>query len=68
MALLQDRPANLQLIGPLHWMTGLFERPAPHRPGQIGASSKQGDRLPNPKAMIEDTVSYPAELMEIDIP
>ena len=67
-ALLQGRPANLQVIGPLHWKAALYERPAPRHPKQKGASRKKGDRLPNPKAMIEDTTTYPAELMEIAFP
>jgi DDE superfamily endonuclease len=67
-AVLQDRPANLQVIGPLHWKAALYERPAPRQPKQRGASRKKGDRLPAPQAMIEDTVSYPAELVSIDFP
>jgi hypothetical protein len=67
-AVLQDRPANLQVIGPLHWKAALDERPAPRQPKQRGASRKKGDRLPNPQAMIEDTVTYPAELLMIDFP
>ena len=67
-ALLQGRPANLQVIGPLHWKAALFERPAPRQPKQKGASRKKGERLPTPKAMIEDTPTYPAELMKIAFP
>jgi hypothetical protein len=67
-AVLRDRPANLQVIGPLHWKAALYERPAPRQPKQRGASRKKGDRLPNPKAMIEDTTTYPAELLTIDFP
>jgi hypothetical protein len=67
-AVLQDRPANLQVIGPLHWKAALYRRPAPRQPKQRGASRKKGDRLPNPKAMIEDAVAYPAELLTIDFP
>ena len=67
-AVLRDRPENLQVIGPLHWKAALYGRPAPRQPKQRGASRKKGDRLPNPKAMIEDTASYPAELMTIDFP
>jgi hypothetical protein len=67
-AVLQGRPANLQVIGPLHWKAALFERPAPRLPKQRGASRKKGDRLPNPRAMIEDTESYPAELLTIAFP
>jgi DDE superfamily endonuclease len=66
--LLRGRPANLHVIGPLHWKAALFDRPEPRRAGQKGASRKKGDRLPTPKAMIEDTTKYPAELMEIVFP
>jgi DDE superfamily endonuclease len=67
-ALLQGRPANLQVIGPLHWKAALYDLPGPRRPDQKGAPRKKGDRLPNPKAMIEDTATYPAELVTIDFP
>jgi hypothetical protein len=67
-ATLRDRPANLQVIGPLPWRAALYRRPAPRRPKQRGASRKKGDRLPNPGAMIEDTASYPAELVTLDFP
>ncbi len=67
-AVLQDRPGNLQVIGPLHWKAALYERPAPRQPKQRGASRKKGDRLPNPKAMIEDTKTYPAEVLTIAFP
>ena len=67
-AVLRDRPTNLQVIGPLHWKAALYDRPGPRQPKQKGASRKKGDRLPNPKAMIEDTATYPAELMTIDFP
>jgi DDE superfamily endonuclease len=65
---LQGRPANLQVIGPLHWQAALYERPGPRRPGQRGASRKKGDRLPIPRAMIEDEASYPAEILEVAFP
>jgi hypothetical protein len=32
-AVLQGRPANLQVIGPLHWKAGLFAPPGPWRQG-----------------------------------
>jgi hypothetical protein len=67
-ALLQDRPKNLHVIGPLHWKAALYDLPGPRRPGQKGAPRKKGDRLPSPKAMIEDTVTYPAEVLEIAFP
>src|SRR5262249_19425943 len=67
-ALLQGRPKNLQVIGPLHWRAALYGRPAPRAPKQRGATRKKGDRLPKPKAMIEDPTAYPAELMTIAFP
>ena len=67
-ALLQGRPVNLKVIGPLHWKAALFGPPDPPREGQKGRRRKKGERLPTPKAMIEDTATYPAELMEIAFP
>ena len=52
----------------MHWKAALYERPAPRAPGQRGAARKKGDRLPNPKAMIEDTAAYPAELLTVAFP
>ncbi|HMB07897.1 MAG TPA: transposase [Isosphaeraceae bacterium] len=67
-ALLRGRPANLQVIGPLPWKAALYGLPAPRAPQQKGAPRKKGDRLPNPKAMIEDEAAYPAEVLEIAFP
>jgi hypothetical protein len=67
-ATLQGRPKNLQVIGPLHWKAALYDLPEAPREGQRGRRRKKGDRLPTPKAMIEDTASYPAELLEIAFP
>ena len=44
-AVLQGRPANLQVIGPLHWKAALYDRPAPPQPKRKGAPRKKGDRL-----------------------
>ncbi len=65
-AVLRGRPANLQVIGPPHWKAALFERPGPY--GGKGRRPKKGRRLPTPKAMIEDTVAYPAEVLKVDFP
>src|SRR4051812_35403186 len=46
-ALLQGRPANLQVIGPLHWKAGLYEPPGPY--GGKGRRPRKGPRLPAPK-------------------
>jgi hypothetical protein len=65
-ALLQGRPANLQVIGPLHWKAALYERPGPY--GGKGRRPKKGRRLPNPRTLIEDIATYPAELLSITFP
>lgn len=59
-SVLQDRPANLKVIGPLRWDAAVYKLPPPRRPGQRGASRKKGERLPTPREMIEDTRAYPA--------
>jgi hypothetical protein len=67
-AVLQKRPDNLQVIGPLPWKAALYNLPAPRLPKQKGAPRKKGDRLPNPRAMIADDVAYPAALMTLAFP
>jgi DDE superfamily endonuclease len=63
--LLKDRPANLQVLGPIRWDAALYALPPPRVPGQRGAPRKKGERLPTPKAMREDTAAYPAEIQTI---
>ena len=48
-AVLQDRPKNLQVIGPLHWKAALYGLPAPRRPGQKGARARKGIVSPTPR-------------------
>jgi hypothetical protein len=67
-AVLQGRPANLQVIGPLHGKAALYDVPGPRREGQRGAPRKKGDRLPTPKAMIEDLATDPAQTQTIAFP
>ena len=67
-AVLQGRPKNLQVIGPLHWRAALYELPGPPQPGRRGRPRKKGPRRPTPRAMIEDTAAYPAELLRIAFP
>jgi hypothetical protein len=66
--LLQGRPTNLHVIGPLHWKAALYQRPEPPHAGQRGRRRQKGERLPTPKAMIEDSAADPAELLEIAFP
>lgn len=67
-ALLQDRPRNRHVLGPLHGKAALYRLPAPRRPGQRGAPRKKGDRLPNPKALLDDLTTCPAELLAVAFP
>jgi hypothetical protein len=67
-ATLQGRPKNLQVIGPLPWKAALYSVPPPRLPRQRGASRKKGDRLPCPRAMIEDDTIYPAEVQTVVFP
>ena len=41
-AVLQGRPVNLQVIGPLHWKAALYDRPGPRRPGSEGGTAEEG--------------------------
>ena len=65
-AVLQGRPENLRVIGPLHWKAALYKRPGPY--GGKGRPPKKGARLPAPKAMIEDEAAYPAGFLEMAFP
>src|SRR5262249_45521108 len=66
---LQDRPKNLHAVGPLHWKAALYALPEPPQPGRKGGRPrKKGDRLPTPRAMIEDPVSYPAAVQTLVFP
>jgi len=67
-ATLPGRPENLQVIGPWPWKAALYERPAPPVAGRKGRPRKKGDRLPTPKAMIEDVTTDPAELQTVVFP
>jgi hypothetical protein len=66
---LQDRPANLHAVGPLHWKAALYTVPELPQPGPKGGRPrKKGDRLPTPQAMLEDTITYPAEVQTLVFP
>ena len=47
-ALLQGRPENLQVIGPLHWKAALYERPDPPAEGS-GAAAQEGRAVADPQ-------------------
>jgi hypothetical protein len=49
--LLEDRPANVQVLSRLRLDAALWARPGRRRPGQRGRPRKRGHRLPTPKAM-----------------
>ena len=44
--LMQGRPENLQVLGPLRWDAALYEVPGPY--GGKGRPPKKGKRLPTP--------------------
>jgi hypothetical protein len=44
--ILEDRPANVQVISRLRLDAALFAPPPPRRPGQKGRPRRRGDRLP----------------------
>jgi len=43
---LEDRPANVQVISRLRWDAALYAPPPPRRAGQKGRPRRRGDRLP----------------------
>lgn len=50
-ALLEHRPANVEMVGPLRMDAALWARPGRRKPGQKGRPRRRGLRLPSPKAM-----------------
>ncbi len=44
---LEERPANVQVISRLRWDAALYALPAPRQPGQQGRPRRRGDRLPS---------------------
>jgi hypothetical protein len=44
----EDRPANVEVLGPLHPDAALFAPPPPRRPGQKGRPRTRGERRPAP--------------------
>lgn len=50
-ALLEHRPANVEMVGPLRMDAALWARPGRREPGQRGRPRRRGRRLPSPRAM-----------------
>jgi hypothetical protein len=50
--ILEDRPANVQVISRLRLDAALFAPPPPRRPGQKGRPRRRGDRLPSLQHLI----------------
>jgi hypothetical protein len=67
-AVLRDRPANLELIGPVSMKAALYELPLPRREGQRGATPKKGARLPAPGQMFLDRKRYRPEWSRLCCP
>jgi hypothetical protein len=49
----EGRPANVEVLGPLHPDAALFAPPPPRQPGQKGRPRTRGDRRPSPKAQAQ---------------
>ena len=47
---IEDRPANVELLGPLHPDAALFAPPPPRQPGQNGRPRTRGAQQPSPTA------------------
>ena len=62
---LANRPSNLQVLGPLRSNAALYLRPALRKPGTRGRPPVKGERLPKLKAIMDDTVTYPAETLDL---
>jgi hypothetical protein len=50
-AVLEHRPANVEMVGPLRMDAALWARPGRREPGQRGRPRRRGRRLPSPKTM-----------------
>jgi hypothetical protein len=46
----EDRPANVEVLGPLHADAALFALPPPRQPGQKGRPRIKGEQRPSPTA------------------
>jgi DDE superfamily endonuclease len=67
-SVLENRPSNLQIIGPLSKKAALY-LPAPTAmPGQRGRPRRRGERLPTPAQVLEDTERFPALEQGINFP
>jgi hypothetical protein len=45
--ILEERPANVQVVSRLRWDAALYAPPVPRQPGQKGRPRRRGDRLPS---------------------
>ena len=50
---MEDRPANVEVRGPLHPDAALFAPPPPRQPGQKGRPRTRGDQRPSPTAQAQ---------------
>jgi hypothetical protein len=61
--LLRQRPANVEVLGPICWKAALYEALA-----APGARRRHGPRLPTPAALLADDRRWPAQEMTIAFP
>jgi hypothetical protein len=67
-SVLRDRPANLDVIGPLPLKAALYCCPQPRRKGQRGATPKKGERLPSPREMLDKPEEFVAAEQAFALP
>lgn len=51
---IEDRPANVEVLGPLHPDAALFAPPPARLPGQMGRPRTKGEQRPSPTAQARD--------------
>jgi DDE superfamily endonuclease len=65
---LRDRPANLEVIGPLPLKAALYRVPGPVQPQRRGRPPKKGERLPTPREILALPEEFVAEERAFALP
>src|SRR5436305_5593700 len=61
--LLQNRPENVSVLGPIRWDAALSKPLTPEMP----QNRKRGERHPSPKAIMADDRTWPAETITVTL-
>jgi hypothetical protein len=67
-SVLRDRPANLEVIGPLPLKAALHRAPGAPEPGRRGRLPAKGERLPTPRQMLEMPQEFVADEQTFALP